>query len=712
MAVRSVHRSSPQIDALPKDRFFNRELSRLDFDSRVLSMAEDCAPPLAERIRFLAIVSDGLDDFFQVRVAGLHEQLLAPSRLTSPDGMTPEQQLEGIGLRVRDLVERQSAALSRDIVPELAGAGVKLVQAADLSDADHDWLAEVFQERIFPVLPPLAVDPAHPFPYISNLSLNLAVMVRDPMRHQPRFARVKVPPLLQRFIRLPDGERLVPVEQVISLHLPVLFPGMEIASHHLFRVTRDADLDLDDDEAEDLMVAVQAELMRKRRKGRAVRLEVDPDMSPDVLPLLLRELELSNQDVYSVTGMLDLTNLISIQMPGGNLPAASSWMPATQPRLRPHNGEAVDIFEVIRNGDVLMHHPYDSFVTSVEAFVEQAAADKDVLAIKVAMYRTSGPDSPIASALKNAAQSGKQVVALVEWKARGDEQANIVWAKALEAAGIHVVYGLVGLKTHAKLMLVVRQEGARVRPYGHIRTGNYNAATAGLFEDVALFTADLEVTADIAELFNYLTGYSHQSKYRKLLVAPTTLRAGMLTLIQQEASKPDGRIVIKVNNLVDPEVIDALYEAPRAGARIDLIVRGICCLKPGMAGLSEGIRVPSLVGHYLEHSRVFRFGVDDGSHVLIGSSDLMPRNLDRRVEAVVPVADPNCKKEIEQFLELELADDTLAWELAGDGTWRKVAVGHDQPGSSGPRSRAGVNTQAQMQRATLGIVEGEQVQAR
>ncbi|HXM72279.1 MAG TPA: polyphosphate kinase 1 [Candidatus Dormibacteraeota bacterium] len=699
MAVRSTLRSVPQTHALPKDRFFNRELSRLDFDSRVLSMAEDCARPLAERIRFLAIVSDGLDDFFQVRVAGLHEQLLAPSRLTSPDGMTPEQQLEGIGLRVRDLVERQSAALSRDIVPELAGAGVKLVQAADLSDADHDWLAEVFQERIFPVLTPLAVDPAHPFPYISNLSLNLAVMVRDPMRHQPRFARVKVPPLLQRFIRLPDGERLVPVEQVIALHLAALFPGMEIVSHDFFRVTRDADLDLDDDEAEDLMAAVQAELVRKGRKGRAVRLEVGPHMSPDVLFLLVRELELGSEDVYTVTGMLDLTSLLSIHVPGSDSLNDRPWMPATQPRLRADDGKPADMFGVIGTGDLLVHHPYDSFVTSVEAFVEQAAGDRDVLAIKVAMYRTSGPESAIARALKAAAQSGKQVVALVELKARGDEQANIVWAKALEAAGVHVVYGLVGLKTHAKLMLVVRQEGAGVRRYAHIGTGNYNAATAGLFEDIALFTADPEVTADIAELFNYLTGYSRQSKYRKLLVAPTTLRSGLVKMIQLEAVKPKGRIVIKVNNLVDPEMIDALYRAAQAGAQIDLIVRGICCLKPGVPGLSKGIRVRSLIGHYLEHSRIFGFGSGPERHVLIGSSDLMPRNLDRRVEAVVPVTDPHLKQEIEQFLELELSDDTLAWELASDGAWTKATAGH------------GVNTQELMQRASLGIVGDEGVEA-
>ena len=699
MAVRSTLRPSPQTEALPRDRFSNRELSRLDFDSRVLTMAEDLARPLAERIRFLAIVSDSLDDFFQVRVAGLHEQLMAPLRLTSPDGMTPEEQLEGIGARVRDLIERQSAAFNKEIVPALAEAGSTIVKADDLSKGDRNLLAEVFQERIFPVLTPLAVDPAHPFPYISNLSLNLAVMVRDPERQQPRFARVKVPALLPRFMALPDGKRFVPLEQVIALHLPVLFPGMEIVSHHFFRVTRDADLDVDDDEAEDLMAAVQAELMRKRRKGRAVRLEVGPDMSPDVLALLLRELELGQQDVYRVSGMLDMTGLLSIHVPGSNQLTTRTWMPATQPRLRPLGGESVDFFEVIRDRDLLVHHPYDSFVTSVESFVEQAARDKDVLAIKVSMYRTSGPESPLARALKNAAQAGKQVVAVVELKARGDEQANIVWAKALEEAGVHVVYGLVGLKTHAKLMLVVRQEGEGVRRYAHIGTGNYNAATAGTFEDVALFTAEPDVTADIAELFNYLTGYSRQSKYRKLLVAPTTLRSGLVKMIQKEALKPNGRIVIKVNNLVDPEVIDALYRASQSGVRIDLIVRGICCLKPGVPGLSDGIRVRSLVGHYLEHSRIFRFGSEASPDILFGSSDLMPRNLDRRVEAVVPVDDPDLKKEIVQFLELELSDDTLAWELAGDGTWSKVATAK------------GLNTQALMQRATLGLVDDDREQA-
>jgi polyphosphate kinase len=697
--MRSSRRQATHTRDLTKDRFFNREFSRLDFDSRVLAMAEDSARPLAERIRFLAIVSDGLDDFFQVRVAGLHEQVLAPVNLTSPDGLTPEQQLDGIGERVRALMDRQTATFNTEIVPALAGSGFRLVSVAELSKSDHRVLTQLFQERIFPVLTPLAVDPAHPFPYISNLSLNLAVMVRDPMRHKPRFARVKVPPLLPRFIGLPDGERFVPLEQVIALHLPALFPGMEIVSHHYFRVTRDADLDLDDDEAADLMAAVQAELTRKRRKGRAVRLEVDADMSPDVLFLLLHELELGSQDVYSVAGMLDLTSLLSIHVEGSSSTPSRMWIPATQPRLKPDGTEIVDFFGVIRGGDLLVHHPYDSFGTSVEAFVEQAARDDDVLGIKIAMYRTSGPESPIARALKLAAQSGKQVVALVELKARGDEQANIVWAKALEEAGVHVVYGLVGLKTHAKLMLIVRQEGAGVQRYAHIGTGNYNAATAGMFEDLALFTSDRDVTADIADLFNYLTGYSRQSSFRKLLVAPTTLRSGIVKLIEQESLKAEGRIVIKVNNLVDPEVIDALYRASQAGARIDLIVRGICCLKPGVPGLSDGIRVRSLIGQYLEHSRIFRFGSETDPNVLIGSSDLMPRNLDRRVEAVVPVTDPHLNRQVDQFLELELADDTLAWELGGDGSWSKVASGK------------GVNTQKLMQRATLGIVEDEGVEA-
>ena len=682
---------APRTRALPRDRFFNRELSRLDFDSRVLAMAEDSSRAMAERIRFLGIVSDSLDDFFQVRVAGLHEQLMSAVIVTSPDGMTPQDQVDAIALRVRALVDRQASVLRREILPGLAAVGVRIVNAAELHKPDRDRLAAIFSERVFPVLTPLAVDPAHPFPYVSNLSLNLAVMVREPGRHRARFARVKVPPLLPRFVALADGERLLPVEQLIALHLDELFPGMEIVSQHVFRVTRDADLDVDDDEAEDLMAAVQAELTRKRRRGRAVRLETDAGMTPDVLELLLRELELGSEDVYPVEGMLDLTGLFSINVPGRRAPAS---MPATQPRLRGAAGRPLDLFEVIREGDVLVHHPYDSFATSVEAFVEQASRDQDVLAIKLALYRTSGPDSPIAQALKRAAQAGKQVVAVVELKARGDEQANILWAKALEEAGVHVVYGRVALKTHAKLMLVVRQEGDSLRRYAHVGTGNYNALTACQFEDVALFTADPVITSDVADLFNYLTGYSRQGKYRKLLIAPTTLRAGMLNLIEREGSKPDGLIVIKVNNLVDPEIIDALYRASRGGARIELIVRGICCLRPGVRNLSEGIRVRSLVGRFLEHSRVFRFGRGAGSRVFIGSSDLMPRNLDRRVEAVVPILDPGLKEQLERFLDLELADDTLAWELGRDGAWRKV------------QTLRGVDSQRLMRRAEVAVLVG------
>ena len=693
----AVKAGAPRVRAraLPEHRFLNRELSRLEFDSRVLSMAEDSSRPLAERIRFLAILSDSLDDFFQVRVAGLHQQLMSPVPVISPDGMTPQEQLEAIGEKARELVERQSKVFERDIVPGLALAGLTIVKASTLSRADQAQVGAVFEERIFPVLTPLAVDPAHPFPHVSNLSLNLAVMVQDPRRHLPRFARIKVPPLLPRFVRLADGKRLVPVEQVIALHLPSLFPGMKIVSHHFFRVTRDADLDLDDDEAEDLMAAVQAELTRKLRKGRAVRLEIDKDMSPDVLFLLLRELELGSEDVYEVKGLLDLTALVSIDLSSGDRHAAAPWRSVTQPRLMGDGGAPVDLFAVIRAGDVLVHHPYDSFTTSVEAFIEQASRDPDVLAIKLALYRTTGPESPIALALRRAAGAGKQVVAVVELKARGDEQANIVWAQALEAAGVHVVYGLVGLKTHAKLMLVVRQEGAGVRRYAHIGTGNYNVVTAAQFEDIALFTADPVVTADIAELFNYLTGYSRQVNCKKLLVAPTTLRSGIVALIEHEATKPDGEILIKVNNLVDPEVIDALYRASRSGVQIDLIVRGICCLKPGVPGLSKGIRVRSLVGRYLEHSRVFRFGRGADRKLFIGSSDLMPRNLDRRVEAVVPIDDPDLKAQVEGFLELELVDDTLAWSLGGDGRWKKVVA------------RDGVNSQRLMQTGKLRVLDSE-----
>ena len=489
------------------------------------------------------------------------------------------------------------------------------------------------------MLTPLSVDPAHPFPYISNLSLNLAAMVRDPMTGVRRFARVKVPPLLPRFVPLPDGERFVPLETVIAAHLGRLFPGMELVAYHTFRLTRDADLEVEEDEAEDLLEAIQSVLRRRRRGANPVRLEVDETMSHEVLELLRRELDLEEQEVVVTPGLLDLSalwSLVSLDRPELK---HEPWVPVTQPRLT--NGEAApDLFQVLRAGDVLVHHPYDSFSSSVEAFVEQAARDPAVLAIKQTMYRTSTQESPIIRALIRAAELGKQVVALVELKARFDEEANITYARELEQAGVHVVHGVVGLKTHAKISLVVRREAGGVRRYAHVGTGNYNPVTARLYEDIGLLTADPEIGADLTDLFNLLTGYSRQREYRRLLVAPEYLRPEMLELIRGQA-REGGRIVLKMNALVDPDMVDALYEASQAGAEIDLIVRGICCLRPGIPGLSERIAVRSLVGRYLEHSRIFRFGERAEATHYIGSADLMQRNLDRRVEALVPVADPS-----------------------------------------------------------------------
>ncbi len=658
--------------ALPEaPRYLNRELSRLDFDERVLAMARDARLPLLERVRFLAIFSQNLDDFFQVRVAGLKEQVLAAVAVASPDGMSPLEQLRSIRTRVEGLVERQAGLFNREIVPALAEAGITLVRSDEVSKRELSQLHSVFRQQIFPVLTPLAVDPGHPFPYISHLSLNLAVMVRDPQRHQQRFARVKVPPVLPRFIPLVEGQRYVPLEDVIAIHLQALFPGMEIVAHHPFRVTRDGDLDDVDSDAEDLLAAIQTELRRRRRHARVVRLEVDPGMSPEVLELLTRELELQPTDVYQTDGLLDLGSLHALSLLDRPDLKEEPWTPTTQPRLRGIAAEVPDLFAVLRAGDVLAHHPYDSFATSVEAFIDHASTDPDVLAIKQTLYRTSGPASPIVRALIRAAERGKQVVALVELKARGDEQANIGWARALEEANVHVVYGLVGLKTHAKVTLVVRREGRHIQHYLHVGTGNYNPSTAHGYEDVSLLSADADLGADITELFNLLTGYSRQHRYRKLLVAPTSLRTGITQLIEREA-KPGGRIIIKVNNLNDPEIIEALYAACQAGAQVDLIIRSMCSLRPGVAGMSERIRVRSIVGRFLEHSRIFVFGDGVDAEYYLGSSDLMPRNLDRRVEAVVPVTDPALRERLSHILEILLADDVLAWELCPDGAWQRI----------------------------------------
>ena len=656
-------------------RYLNRELSRLDFDERVLAMAEDTRLPLLERIRFLAIFSQNVDDFFQVRVAGLKEQVLAAVAVASPDGMSPLEQLQSIRTRIQGLVERQVGLFNRGLVPSLAEAGIALVRAGEVSKRELSQLHTVFRQQIFPVLTPLAVDPGHPFPYISHLSLILAVMVRDPQRHQQRFARVKVPPVLPRFIPLVEGQRYVPLEDVIAIHLQALFPGMEVVAHHPFRVTRDGDLDDVDSDAEDLLAAIQTELRRRRRHARVVRLEVDPGMSPEVLELLMRELELQPADVYLADGLLDLGSLHALSHLDRPDLKEEPWTPTTQPRLRGLGAEVPDLFAVLRSGDLLAHHPYDSFATSVEAFIDHAASDPDVLAIKQTLYRTSGPASPIVRALIRAAEGGKQVVALVELKARGDEQANIGWARALEEANVHVVYGLLGLKTHAKVTLVVRREGKHIQHYLHVGTGNYNSSTAHAYEDVSLLSADADLGADVTELFNLLTGYSRQHRYRKLLVAPTSLRAGITQLIEREG-KPGGRIIIKVNNLIDPEIIEALYAASVAGARVDLIVRGMCSLRPGVVGMSDRIRVRSIVGRFLEHSRIFAFGDGAEAEHYLGSSDLMPRNLDRRVEAVVPVTDPKLRERLSQILEIALADDVLAWELCPDGAWHRLPTVH------------------------------------
>jgi polyphosphate kinase len=656
----------------PESRYLNRELSALDYFARVLALGADPSVPLLERVKFLAIFSQNLDEFFQVRVSGLREQVDAGLRSTSPDGLDPLEQLRAIRARVEPMVARQAALFTQDLAPALEEQGISFCDWDALSVGDRAHLEDVFEERVFPVLTPLAVDPAHPFPYISNLSLNLAVVVRDPATGEERFARVKVPPLLPRFLVLPDGKRFVPLEQVIAAQLDSLFPGMETVAHHPFRVTRDADFELSDD-ADDLLEAMELILRRRARFGNAVRLEVDGKMSDEVLELLCRELELTNPEVYVVDGPLDLSALWDLYGLERSDLKDESWTPQTQPLLT-RTDAPPDVFHVLRQDDVLVHHPYDSFATSIEAFVEQASRDPHVLAIKQTLYRTAGPDSRLVRSLIHAAEQGKQVVTLVELKARFDEQANIERAQLFEEAGIHVVSGLVGLKTHAKILLVVRQEPEGIRRYCHVGTGNYNPKTATTYEDLGLMSADADLGADLTELFNYLTGYSQQGRYRKLIVAPVTIRPELLHRIEgQAALGPSGRITMKMNSLVDPEMIDALYSASQAGTPIDLVVRGICCLRPGVPGLSETIKLRSIVGRFLEHSRIYRFGPDPHTaEYLIGSADLMPRNLDRRVEALVPVTAGPLRDRLDEILTIDLADDAQAWELADGGGWRRV----------------------------------------
>jgi polyphosphate kinase len=655
------------------ERFLNRELSWLEFNARVLELAEDPRTPLLERVKFLAIFANNLDEFFMVRVASLRRRQAAGIGVRSADGLTSSEQLAAINDVAARLSRRHARLLLDDVGPALSEAGIAVARWADLTEAERKEMSEYVAERVFPVLTPLAVDPAHPFPYISGLSLNLAVVVRHPETRAEHFARVKVPPVLPRLVPLGDA-RFVPIEDLIAAHLPDLFPGMEVADHHLFRVTRNADLEIDDDESDDLLQALERELAR-RRFGPAVRLEVQEDISEEVLSLLVRELEIDARDVLRLPGLLDLTALFALTDLDRPDLKDEPFVPATPARLAAEDAP-VDVFAALREGDLLVHHPYDSFATSVQRFVEAAAADPQVLAIKQTLYRTSG-ESSIVDALVDAAESGKQVVVLVEIKARFDEQANIRWAGVLERAGCHVVYGVVGLKTHCKVLLVVRQEGGRIRRYAHIGTGNYNGRTARTYEDFGLLTADPDVGADLTDLFNVLTGYSQQTAYRTLLVAPDGIRRGLIERIGLQASRAragePARVRLKLNSLVDEKVIDALYDASRAGVRVECVVRGMCALRPGVEGVSENVTVRSVLGRFLEHSRVFGFGPAGDEELWIGSADVMHRNLDRRVEALVRIADPAAAAQLSSVLDRLTAADVLAWELGADGTWRRSA---------------------------------------
>ncbi|WP_018351034.1 RNA degradosome polyphosphate kinase [Longispora albida] len=672
--------SSP---ALPAGRFLNRELSWLDFNARVLTLAEDPSLPLLERAKFLAIFASNLDEFYMVRVAGLKRRMSMGLSVLSIDGLTPREQLERVGRRGNALVTRQARCLTVDLLPALAAEGIHIVTWAELEPAEQDRLRGYFRDQIFPVLTPLAVDPAHPFPYISGLSLNLAVIVEPPGGGPQRFARVKVPDNVPRFVSVTAG-RFLPVEELIGAHLDQLFGGMAVVEKHAFRVTRNADLEVEEDRDEDLLQALERELAR-RRFGPPVRLEVSAAVSDDVLELLIRELDMDAHDVLRVPGLLDLSGLWQLYHDIDRPDLKDRpFVPATHPQFAEAE-QPKSVFATLREGDILVHHPYHSFSTSVQRFIEQAAADPGVLAIKQTLYRTSG-DSPIVDALVAAAEAGKQVVVLVEVKARFDEQANIGWARTLERAGCHVVYGLVGLKTHCKTALVVRQEGRTLRRYCHIGTGNYHPKTARLYEDYGLLTADPDVGADLTDLFNSLTGFSRQAAYRRLLVAPHGIRSGILDRIAEQARLGEnGLIQFKTNSIVDEQIIDALYLASAAGVQIDLIVRGICALRPGVPGLSETIRVRSILGRFLEHSRLYRFGraisEPSGSakrpEYWIGSADLMHRNLDRRVEAMVLVTAEHAQQELERALELAMADKSSSFDLDGRGVWTRRLTGLD-----------------------------------
>lgn len=661
---------------LPEDRYLNRELSWLDFNERVLALAADTSLPLLERAKFLAIFASNLDEFYMVRVAGLKRRDEMRLMVRSADGLTPREQLRLIGERTQQLATRHAQVFMESVRPALADEGIGFVRWTDISDAERTELSKYFNDQVFPVLTPLAVDPAHPFPFVSGLSLNLAVTVKSPEDGTEHFARVKVPDNVDRFVRLDRTEggngsarvntRFLPMEELIGAFLPALFPGMEIVERHAFRITRNADMDVEDRD-EDLLQALERELAR-RRFGPPVRLEVSNNMSRHMLGLLLRELDVHPGDVVQVPGLLDLKSLWQVYAVDRPTLKELPYVPTTPIAFAEREGK--NIFAMLREGDVLVHHPYESFSTSVQRFIEQAAADPDVLAIKQTLYRTSG-DSPIVNALIEAADAGKQVVALVELKARFDEQANIKWARALEDAGVHVVYGLVGLKTHCKTCLVVRREGSTIRRYCHIGTGNYNPKTARLYEDVGLLTAAPDIGADLTDLFNSLTGYSRKVSYRNLLVAPHGIRRGLLDRIEREVEAHraggQGRIRFKANAIVDEQIIDALYRASQAGVRVEVVVRGICALRPGVPGFSENIAVRSILGEFLEHSRVMHFAAID--EAWIGSADMMHRNLDRRVEVMAQVKDRRLTDYLDEMFDSAMHPATRCWELGSDGNW-------------------------------------------
>jgi polyphosphate kinase len=658
---------------LPPDRFLDRELSWLAFNNRVLDLAKDAERvPLLERAKFLAIFSSNLDEFYMVRVAGLKRRIAAGVAVPTVSRMMPREVHLAILNRTRDLVSEQAQVFHEDIRPALAKEGIEILRWDELTGTEKDRMDELFAERIFPVLTPLAVDPSHPFPYISGLSINLAVLVRNPETGIRQFARVKVPTMLARFIPLAEG-RYVALEDVIAHHLDQLFSGMQVVGHHTFRVTRNEDVEVEEDDAENLLLALEKEILRRRVGRPPVRLEVEDDMDPKMLDLLISELDISAREVFHVPGPLDLSGLFSL----ADIDRAELKYPAYLPSTHPHLAEVetakpADMFAALKQRDVLLHHPYDSFATSVQRFIEQAADDPHVLAIKQTLYRTSG-DSPIIDALIEAAEAGKQVLALVEIKARFDEQANIAWARRLEQHGCHVVYGLLGLKTHCKLSMVVREEADGLRRYAHIGTGNYNPKTARLYEDIGLLTANPIVTDDIGRLFNHLSGMTQETQYKRLLVAPHGIRTGLIDRINNEIAnhangKPAG-IKIKVNSIVDETTSDALYRASQAGVPVDLWVRGTCTIRPGVPGLSENIRIRSILGRFLEHSRLFWFANDGSPSVGIGSADLMHRNLDRRVEVLVSITNPAHIAEIGELFDIAFDEGTASWQLQPDGTW-------------------------------------------